>query len=93
MVGMKDSLIFVRVLSLGVSAEYNELPDELGALLSRFDLLNFPRRWKIFLPNTCTLSGRSLEGLLLVVDRVDDWRVRDVLSIADSEPKRSLLRD
>lgn len=92
-VGISESLRFVKEPSLGVSVEYSELPDELGALLSRLDLLSFPRRWKIFLPKTCTLSGRSLEGLLLAVDRVEDCRVRETSSVPCSHVGRSLVRD
>lgn len=88
MVGIKESLKVAREFSLPVSAEYSELPDELCALLSRFDrpdLLDLARRWKIFLPNTWTLSGRSREGLPLVVDRCEDRRV--ILMLSNSEAR------
>lgn len=54
-----------------LSVEYSELPDELCVLLSRF---NLPRRLKIDLPNSWTLSGRSRDGMLLAVDLPDDLR-------------------
>lgn len=58
------------IASLETSPEYNELPDELWVLLSR---LNFPRRLKMVLPKIWTLSGRSLDGMLLDVDRPEDF--------------------
>lgn len=86
MVGIMESLRVERELSPGASPEYMELPEELWELLSRFDL---PRRWKMFLLKTWTLSGRSREGLLLVVERCDERRVRDMLSRACSQAGRS----
>jgi hypothetical protein len=44
--------------------------DELWAPLSRFAL---PLRLKMVLPKICTLSGRSREGMLLVVDLPEDF--------------------
>jgi hypothetical protein len=55
--------------STAASVEYMEL-DELWALLSR---LSFPLRLKRVLPNICTLSGRSREGMLLDVERPEDF--------------------
>jgi hypothetical protein len=55
--------------SPAASVEYMEL-DELWALLSR---LPFGLRLKMVLPNNCTLSGRSREGMLLDVDRPEDF--------------------
>jgi hypothetical protein len=55
--------------SPAASVEYMEL-DELWALLSRLPL---GLRLKMVLPNNCTLSGRSREGMLLDVDRPEDF--------------------
>lgn len=55
--------------STAASVEYIEL-DELWALLSR---LSLPLRLKRVLPNICTLSGRSREGMLLDVERPEDF--------------------
>jgi hypothetical protein len=55
--------------SITASVEYMEL-DELWAPLSRFA---FPLRLKMVFPKICTLSGRSREGMLLDVDRPEDF--------------------
>ena len=77
-----------RVTSAGATAsvEYMELADELWALLSR---LNFPLRLKMVLPNICTLSGRSREGILLDVDRPEDFLERLFPSNPFSQEGRS----
>jgi hypothetical protein len=73
--------------SATVSVEYmEELADELWALLSR---LNFPLRLKMVLPNIWTLSGRSREGMLLDVDRPEDFLERLLPSYAVSHEGRS----
>jgi hypothetical protein len=91
------SLKVVKEVSLLNSVEYNELPDELWALLSRLerpDLLDFARRWKMFLPNTCTLSGRSREEEVpLVVDRWDECRVMLMFSNPCSHPRSLFTND
>lgn len=53
------------------SPEYTEFAAELWALLSR---LSLPLRLKSDLLKNCTLSGRSFDGMLLDVDRPDDFR-------------------
>ncbi len=58
-------------VSMAISAEYSELPDELWTLLSRFILA---LRLKRLLPKMCTLSGRSRGCImLLAVDLPDDF--------------------
>lgn len=72
------------------SVEYMEL-DELWALLSR---LSLPLRLKMVLPKIWTLSGRSREGMLLDVDRPEDFLDRLFPSNAVSQEGRSIdVRD
>jgi hypothetical protein len=71
--------------STTASVEYMEL-DELWALLSR---LCFPLRLKMVLPNICTLSGRSRGGMLLDVERPEDFLESVFPSIAFSHEGRS----
>lgn len=60
--------------------------DELLALLSR---LAFPLLLKRVLPNICTLSGLSREGILLDVDRPEDFLERVLSSMVCSHEGRS----
>jgi hypothetical protein len=71
--------------STTLSVEYREL-DELWAPLSR---LSFPRRLKMVLPKICTLSGRVWEGMLLDVERPEDFLERALPSNACSHEGRS----
>jgi hypothetical protein len=66
------------------------LPEEVWTMLSRFDL---PRRWKKFLLKPWTLSGRSRDGALLPVDRLDGRRANDMLSKVCSHEGRSPFVD
>jgi len=77
----------VGIPSLAPSAECNELlPDEIGALLSR---LSLPLRLKRDLLKIWTLSGRSRDGMALVVDLPEDFLDRLNPSSAFSQDGRS----
>lgn len=61
-----------RLRSVGISGGVRS-PVEISLRLS---LRNLDFRLKMAFPIACTLSGRSLDGMLLVVDLTDDFRDR-----------------
>lgn len=65
------------------SAEYVEL-----SLVTRLSLLSLVLRLKMALPMAWTLSGRSREGMLLVVDLIDDFLESENESRACSQEGR-----
>lgn len=81
-----------RLRSTGISGGASGVYVEV-ALVPTLSRLSFDFRLNMAFPMACTLSGRSLDGMLLVVDLIDDFLERENDSSACShEGRRSIDR-